>query len=203
MSWSWVSPSPSEAEEAYNYYKGKYQQAAYQKHTSQMQEDAYISKKNDTIAKRDSFSTQKVNFEKRLRGVQEILKILQGTGGWFSADVPEAIKKAQNSLSKADTDFWDSIRVYGIIGSVTLEDAFKTKTVEEDAHSAAALAAFKSEEERLKREIENLQKQIDSLSDFAASLTRKIRECDATQRSLSRAMSGYAYDMNHYKKYMY
>ncbi len=203
MSWPWIDPSPKEAEEAYSYYKVKYERAASQKYTSERQEAAYIAEKTAAVTKLNSLSSQKASFEKRLRGIEEIIRILEGTGGWLSANVPEAIENAKKSLSKADTSFSGSMRLSGVAGTMCLQNAFLTKTVEEDTHSATALAAFRAEKARLETELDNLHQQLDSLSDLVSSLKSKINACNATQRSLKHSMNSHAYDMNHYRKYLY
>lgn len=203
MSWSWSNPSEDEAAEAYAYYKSKYQTAANQKRASERQEQAYISEKKSVTAQWNSLSTQKVNFEKRLEGVEEIIKMMEGTGGWFSTNVPDAIEKAQRSISKTDSSFRSCMRLSGGVGAASLENAFKPKTVAADVHASSALAAFKAEKARLEQEIANLNTQLTNLASMVSSLTKKINACNATQASLQSSMNSYAYDMNHYKKYTY
>lgn len=202
MSWSWNNPTNEEAEEAYAYYKGKYNEAAEQKKASERQEAAYSSEKKAAAQDLDDCSRKKVNFEKRLRGIEDIIKMLEGSGGWFSTNVPETIEKAQKSIAKADASFRGSMRLSGGSGSASLEEALKPKTVDEDPHSSAALAEFKAEKARLEQAIEDLRVQIDSLSTLIDSLNKKIKACNAQQGSLQSAMTSYAYDMNHYKKYV-
>lgn len=203
MSWSWSDPSPDEALEAYEYYKSKYYTAANQKRASERQEQSYLSEKRAANAELNSLSSQKLNFEKRLQGIENIIKMLEGNGGWFSVSVPDAIAKAQKSLSRADSSFRSSMRLSGGSGAASMETAFKTKTVDADAHSSSALAAFKSEKVRLEQEIASLKTQIANLSSMITSLSSKIQACNSTQASLQSSMNSYAYDMNHYKKYTY
>lgn len=203
MAWSWSNPSQDEAEEAYQYYKSKYYNAAAQKRESEKQEQSYIEEKNSSIAERDSAQNQKLNFEKRVEGIEKIIKMLEGNCGWFSANVPEAITKAQQSLSRTDSSFRSSMRLSGAGGTASLETAFKVKTVEDDSNSTSALTQFRAEKARLEEEISNLNRQIENLSSMISSLTGKINACNAEQESLRSAMNSYAYDMNHYKKFTY
>lgn len=203
MSWSWSNPSQEEATEAYEYYKSKYYSAANQKRVSERQEQTYISEKNAATTEMNSLSVQKMNFEERVRGIEDIIKMLEGNGGWFSTNVPSAIEKTQKSLSKTDSSFRSSIRLTGGGGTASMEASFAIKSVEADAHSSAALSSFKSEKKRLEQEITNLSTQIANLSSMISSLTSKINACNATQASLQSAMNSYAYDMNHYKKFTY
>lgn len=203
MSWSWSNPSPDEAAEAYEYYKGKYYNAANQKRASERQERTYASEKTAASSELCSLSSQKGNFEKRLQGIEDIIKMLEGSSGWFSTNVPAAIEKAQRSIAKADSSYRRSIRLSGGAGAASLESAFKTRTVEADPHSSSALSSFKAEQARLEEAINNLNTQIINLSSLVSSLSSKIRSCNSTQASLQASMNSYAYDMNHYKKYTY
>jgi len=203
MSWSWSNPSQDEAIEAYEYYKGKYNNAANQKRASERQEQTYVSEKNAASAEMNSLSSEKLNFEKRLRGIEDIIKMLEGTGSRSSANVPNAIEKAQSSIAKTDSSFRSSMRLSGGAGAASLETAFKTKAVEAEPHSASALSSFKAEKARLEEEIANLSKQIANLSSLISSLSNKISACNSAQATLQSSMNSYAYDMNHYKKYTY
>ncbi len=200
---SWSNPTPEEASNAYSYYKNKYQSAANQKRASEKQEQSYVSQKSSATSQKAALSSQKVSFEKRLSGVENIIKMLEGSGGWFSTNVPNAISKASSSLSKAETSYRNSIKLSGGIAAASLENAFETKTVEGEIHSANALQQYKSEKIRLEQEIANLKTQISTLSNTISTLTSKINSCNATQASLRSSMNSYAYEMNHFKKYMY
>lgn len=202
MSWSWNNPTEDEAEEAYDYYKAKYNSAASQKRSSERQEQTYISEKKSAVNKRDQLRDQVLNFEDRLEGIDKIIAMLEGTGGWFTANVPEAISKTQRTLSKADGSLRECIKLTGGAAAASMETAFAVKTVEGDYRSAAALQAFRSERERLSGQLQELNNQINSLSEQISTLSGKISSCNSQQWDLQRSMNSYAYDMNHYKKYI-
>lgn len=201
MSWPWYDPSPDEAEEACNYYRNRYNNAANEKRESERQEQNYLWERQNACSQRDAISAEKANLEKRLRGVEEILQMLEGTGGWFSVDVPSAIKKAHGALSKTDSSFKNSIKLSGGTPAASLENAFRTQTVDADSRSASALADFKAEKARLEQEIANRNAQITRLSDWISSLTWQINNCNSNQSSLQSKMNSAAYYYNHYKKY--
>lgn len=203
MSWSWNNPTEDEAEEAYDYYKGKYNAAASQKRNSERLEQTYVSEKKNAVAKRDQLKDQKLSFEDRLEGIEKIIAMLEGTGGWFTANVPDAIGKAQRTLTRADSSLRDCVKLTGGSGAASMETAFAMKTVEGDFRSAAALQAFRNERDRLEGQLQDLNRQISGLSDQISSLSSKISACNSEQWSLQRSMNSYAYDMNHYKKYTY
>lgn len=200
---SWANPSPSEAAEMYSYYKHKYEDAANQNRASERLESSYVSQKNSAVSQLNAASSQRVNLEKRLEGVEKIIKMLEGSGGWFTSSVPEAIDKAKSKLKQADSSYRSSIRVIGGTTAASIETAFAIKSVEEDPNSANALSEFKKERTRIEQAITELQSQINNLSSLISSLTSSINACNQTQASLQSAMNSYAYDMNHYHGFMF
>ena len=129
MSWPWYEPSQQQAEEAYCYYRNKYNRAATQKRESERKEQKYVSEKQAAVSNKNTLSAQKMSLEKRLEGVERIIKMLTGTGGWFTANVPETIKNAKKSLSEADQSFRSSIKLEGGSAPANLEMIFATETV--------------------------------------------------------------------------
>ena len=199
MSWPWNNPTEKQAKEAYEYYKKKYNTAATQKWNSEREEQSYTSQRNAASNKLSPLTARKISLEKRLRGVEEIIKILEGTNGWLSADVPDAIERAKRSAGRADESFRNSIK-QSDTATADLEGAFRIKTVREDARTDAALAALKAEKVKLEQIIEECNAEIRKLSNQIAELKRKIDACNTKQASLRRDMSSYLYDMEHYRK---
>lgn len=197
----WVNPTPEEAKEEYDYSRSKYMQAASEKAASERAEQSYIDQRKTAMSTIQSCKTDKTNFEKRIKQIEEIIKMLEGRGGFFSEDVPESITNANTSSQKADQSFKSCIKCDGI-SSASLDDVFHSKSVEEDSNSNNALNAFKNEKARLEEAVENLERQISSLSSSINDLNTQIRNCNSTQASLRHSMNGYAYEMSHYKRYM-
>lgn len=194
---SWSSPSVDEAFEAYSYYKNQYYNAASQREASIRQENRYISERNVAKNQMSDLSAQKHNLEKRLEGIKRIIKMLEGSGS-----VPSSISKVVRTVKKADESFRMAVK-FDNGSAVSIESAFRIKSVEEDSHSAAALQTYKREKNALEQSIENLKRQIASLSELVSSLTSQINACNSMQASLKRTMNSSAYEMNHYRKYMY
>jgi chromosome segregation ATPase len=199
---SWCFPSADEAAEAYSYYKNKYYAAVEQKKKSQKQEKIYISEKTTVSAKYNSLSGQKVDINERLEGIIRVIKMLEGTGGGLSENVPSTISRMVSVLKKADESYKSSIKMSGK-SAATLEGVFFVKTVEGDSRTAMALQQLRNERDRLEQQISKLDSQINSLSEQLASLNSKIAFCNATQALLTKTMSISAYEMNHYKKFLY
>ena len=200
---SWSNPTPEEAAESYSYYKNRYNSAANQKRASEKQEQSYISQKSQANSQINALSSQKINFERRLRGIEGIIKMLEGSGGFFSKNVPATISKATNALNKVDNSYRKSIRRTGGGSDARLATAFEIKTVEGHPNSSNALQQYKAEKARLEQELQNLKNQLNNLSALVSQLNSKINACNATQASLQSSMNSYAYEMNHYRKYTY
>lgn len=203
MSWSWSNPSPEEASDAYSYYKRQYNNAASQKRASQRQENNYINQKNAARTQMNEAKSQKINFEKRLRGIEKIIGMLEGRDGWGATDCPDEINSAKSKLSKTEESFRKSIVLDGATQPKNLEDALEVKTVEAHTASASALQQFKNEKVRLEQEIARLNAMINNLASTISTLTSKINACNVAQFNLQSRMNSYAYDMNHYRRYMY
>ena len=199
---SWSNPTPDEAYESYTYYRNRYYDAAYQKSASEKRQQTYISQRNSERSKYNNLASQKLNLEKRLSAIESIIKMLEGTGGWRSTNVPDAILRVNSALNKADDAYRRSIKMDGC-AVASLESVFSVPTVEGEHHSAAALLAYKAERNRLGQEISNLNTNISALSASISALNGKINSCSSAQEDYRRIMSSSAYEMNHFRKYMY
>ena len=200
MEWPWNYPSENEAEEACDYYQKKYEDAAWNLRAAERDHQEYRSQKSAAVSKRDNLSEQKMNFEKRMEGIERIIAILEGTGGMFTENAPEAIRKAQKSLTKTDESFRSSIRLTGGGSAASFETAFETKSVEADEHTESALQAFKREKNHLEQKIDDLRTQISRLSDLIDDLNRKMSACLEFQAEMRYRMNSFAFDLRHYQK---
>ena len=196
-----MSSKKTSSEEAIRYYKKKYDAAANEKKSSERCEQSYRTQKKQASTQIDSLTSEKVNLDKRLSGIKRIIKALDGTGGWLSTNVPEAIAKTGSKLSQADAGFRSGIKLTGGTGAVSLMDALAVKTVEGDDRSRMALEKYRREKERLEQRIADLNAKISSLSDQISSLNKKIRECDAMQATLRSRMRSYASEINYYRRH--
>lgn len=200
---SWSNPTPDEAAESYSYYKSKYSKAASQNQDNEKKEQSYSDQKNSATSQMNTLSSKKFQLEQRLDGIANIIRMLEGGAPSVSKNVPHAISNVSSALKKADISYKSSIRMSGGVAAASLESAFATRTVEGDSRSGSALRQFKAEKTRIEQEIADLKAQIASLSSLISSLKSQINSCIAAQTSLQSAMKSYAYEMNHYKKYMF
>ena len=198
---SWSHPTASEAEEYYSYYKKRYNEAAIQKKASENKEENYRSQKNSNKAQIKNMKSQKINFEKRIEDIEKIIKMLEG-GSFVFNDVPEKISKANSKLDNVGESYLKSVKVTGGGSKASFESAFSVKSVQADSYSAAALQQLKKEKTRVEQEINNMSKKINSLTASIDELNKKINSCNNYQRTLRSNMFSYAYEMNHFKRFM-
>lgn len=126
---------------------------------------------------------------------------MEGSGGWFSANVPDAVDDANSSAKTAGESFSRCI-VCDEVTASDLSTTFKCKSVSEDSDSAGALQSFKSEKSRLEQAVADIEKQIDSLNEQADELAKKMNSINAQQQALRKSMASSAFEMAHYKRYM-
>lgn len=199
---SWSNPTSEEASQNYAFYKNQYNNAAQNKYASEKQELGYINQKNAATNQLESANSQKLNFEKRIAGISEIINLLEGTPSRGVSDVPSVISEARNKLSQVD-------EVYNVVISFSgtevtnFGDVFENKTVEGDINSSSALQSYKNEKTRIEQSLENVKSQINSLTQTIESLNRSIASCNSYQASCQSTMSSSAYEMNHYQPYLY
>lgn len=120
----------------------------------------------------------------------------------FSVNIPDVINTANASLKDMNEGFKKSIRACGI-NAADLEEAFFVKSVAQDQASARALALLQTEKNALEQLNAQLDSQMAMLNSNMDALKKQISECNAQQAQLQKEMYSYAFDMNHFKKYMY
>lgn len=197
---SWSNPSSKDAEDSYYHAKNTYANAAAQKSASQRAERNYIAQKNACASDIQSCQTEKTNFEKRIAGIDAIIKALEGSGG-AGIDVPDMIRSVNTAAGNVDASFKGAIHCAEILPA-DFGGIFSSKSVYDDAHSNDALCAYKSEKARLEQAVAELEAKIASLYASIDQLTSKINACNIAQTSYARTMNSAAYDMSHFKRYM-
>lgn len=188
--------------EMYEENKRKYQDAYERRRNSYKQEEGYVSQRNKKQNELSNCKRQKSDKEKRLKEVNEIIGILEGTGSWFSADVPSAISKAKKALNHLDSSYRKSIVLTGGSATANMNEAFEVKTVTQQVNSETALNQYKNVGRKLESELETLKSTISNLESSISTLKGKIRTCNSTQSSLTKKMQQYAYNMTYWKKRM-
>ncbi|MGN0537909.1 MAG: hypothetical protein ACI4M3_08045 [Acutalibacteraceae bacterium] len=198
---SWFNPEPQEAQESYYYNKRRFISAAEARADSRRQEKQYAYEKKEAQRTISNCKYEKTNFEKRIKGIEKIIKMLEDTGGFFSVSVPTTISKAVKQSSQADASFKGCIKASDTVAA-NLDGVISVKTVEGETHSCSALEKLKSEKARLEESVQELNNRITNLTTQIDTLTSQIRACDAEQASYQRIMAQSSYEMSHYRRYM-
>ena len=193
--------TPDQAADAYIASSRRYAQAAEQKTYWANQEQSFRSQKQYVSAQISAGRTERINFEKRLAGIGEIIRILEG-GGFFSANPPRAISDANQSIQAANLSYQKCVRLVDGNGAADMEAVFKAQTVDGDFNSGKALLEYKQEKRDLEQKIAELKARLAQLSDAADALTRQISDASAQQWLARSSMLSNAFDMNLYRHQM-
>lgn len=198
---SWFNPSQEEANESYYNARSSYINASNQYNRNAKQINSCWSNMSNVRNQYASCRSDKINFQKRIEAIGNIISLLEGNGGWFQANVPEAVNGANTSAQKAGKGFSQCVRCDDV-AAPDLSSVFKCKSVSEDGNSAGALQSYKDEKTRLEQAVANIEKQMNNLNNQANELARRMNSINAQQQALRKSMSSSAFEMSHYKKYM-
>lgn len=204
---SWYNPSQDEAADEYYSSKSRYANAANQRYSAMRAAEDCYAEKAQALATIDSCMSEKLNFERRIEDIRIIVSALEGSGGGNSlinamgADLPSIISKFNTSAQQTDMSYQGSMKCHDI-KPASLFDIFKGKSVTEDSLLSSALDMFKNEITRLEEALQNLETQINNLTNLTDELTSKINMYNAEQISCRRIMINCAFEMNHFRLYM-
>ena len=101
-----------EAEDQFISAKKNYYEAEQRRAQLSNQMDNYRAEKKYAAEQISSARGERTNFEKRLRGIESIIKMLEGTG-WSSKNAPQSIDKANSALQSANSNYQQCIRLSG------------------------------------------------------------------------------------------
>ena len=186
-----------------DYYEAKrsYNRAVAERQSLRNQESACCSARANATSNIQNAQTNKINFEKRLAEIEKIIKMLDGSGGWFSANVPSSIENANKQLSKADESFKKCMTCTGY-PPAELTEVFKTLRVDEDANTSQALDMLKKEKIRLETEIQNLKKSIAENQQIVQNMIKQLASISFAKIANTKTIAFAAYDMQAAKKAM-
>jgi len=198
---SYWNPTPDEAYDQYYYNKRKYEQAYSQRKTLDRQKTSYESQQAYQKNNINNLKNEKLNFEKRLKGLKEIIEKLESNGGVFSKNVPAAISATERPVTEMTTAYERSIIVSGISSS-DISSAFKVKQVTAHYASSNALQGYKRKYDELQTAIENVNRSIANAENEIRNLKNRINEINDMQRQLRSSMNNCTMNMNHYRRYI-
>lgn len=204
-SMSWYNPSQDEAADEYYSSKSRYTNAANQRYAAARAAESCCAEKASALAAIGSCQSDKINFEKRIEDIRQIVAALEGGGGSLvsaiGADIPTLISKFNNSAMKTDESYSGSIFCKDI-KPISICGIFENKRVCDDPFLSVALEQFKNEITRLENALRDLETQMNNLSNMVNELTSKINMYNAEQADCRRIMVSSAFEMNHFKLYM-
>lgn len=187
--------SRDEAEEQYARSRKEYENAERRRAELENRIDNCRQEKRHAAAQIRSAKSEKTNFEKRLRGIENIIKMLDGSGGFLSVNAPESIDKANSALQSTNDRYQRCIRLEGGASAADMEERFRAESVDGDLRSAEALRLYRAERDRLERAIADLNSEIDSCYAKIDALTRSINSGLAEQSAVRKTMISSTFEM--------
>lgn len=197
---SWFNPTPEEAAEEYYSAKTHYAQAAKERFAAKNAALHYHDEQNYVNHLMQESFHDKINFEKRIEDIQNLIRFLSDENKMHLLSVPHVINYYQSSADHAGTSYRESIQSPDL-SAADLSTALRCESVEENMHSAQALALFQKELARLEQAIQDINARISQLTQMTQELSRKIMLCELEQDKWRKMMLSSAYDMQHFSKY--
>lgn len=192
----WYNCSQSEAQDGYDTAKQRYNNAAYELSQTKSRYESCLKEYSSQRQKLDSASRDKINFQKRIEQIENVIKMLSEGG-----DINDAVENANSAAKKAEEYLSGSIKCSGI-NSPSISKTFGCRKVEEDPDSANALAEFKKEKSRLEQSVAEVESQLRAMEEMVDNLRKQVTGLETMQHSAQRTMKMSAYEMSHFKKYL-
>ena len=155
-------------------------EARSEKRRSERIESSYVSSKKTAQSDLSDSKKEKLNLEKRLKGIEKIIKLLTVSGGIFSNNVPDKTEKARKESTKTGEAYSGCIKCPEI-SAADVAEKFKTASVEENSNSKRALEEIRKEKQRVEEAIEEINRQIKKLEQKIEDCIAKINKCNREQ----------------------
>lgn len=204
-SMSWYNPSQDEAADEYYSSKSRYTNAANQRYAAARAAESCCAEKAQALSAINSCQNDKLNFERRIEDIRQIVYALEGGAGSLvsaiGADIPTLISRFNKSVEQTDSSYRGSIFCRDI-KPISWCEVFQNKNVGDDSLLSGALEMFKNEITRLENALRDLEAQMNNLTNMVNELTSKINMYTVEQDHCRSIMISSAYEMNHFKLYM-
>lgn len=202
---SWYNPSQDEAADEYYSSKNRYTNAANQRYAAARAAESCCAEKAQALSAISSCQNDKLNFERRIEDIRQIVYALEGgTGSLVSAigaDIPTLISRFNKSVEQTNESYRGSIFCRDI-KPINWCGIFQNKNVGDDSLLSGALEMFKNEITRLENALRDLETQMNNLTNMVNELTSKINMYNAEQADCRIIMVRSAFELNHFKLYM-
>ena len=192
----WNNCTQTEAQDCYDAAKSRFNNAA-EEYTSAGKklgacEDAY----KRTSAQADSMRSDKLNFEKRVEQIGDVIRDLD-VEGRVNTDIQEANRFA----GVVEENFAESIICSGV-NCPSITQALKTPFVSENRFSLNALNELRKEKARLEQAIRDVNAKLNALEQEMEALNKQMNALVQVQADMKKVIGASIYDMAHFKKYM-
>ena len=192
----WNNCTQTEAQDCYDAAKSRFSNAA-EEYTSAGKklgacEDAY----KRTSAQADSMRSDKLNFEKRVEQIGDVIRDLD-VEGRVNTDIYESNRFA----GIVEANFAESIICSGV-NCPSITRALRTPFVSENQFSLTALSELKKEKRRLEQAIKDVAAKLSAMDQEMEELNKQMNALVQVQADMKKVIGASIYDMAHFKKYM-
>ncbi len=144
----------------------------------------------------DTSKKDKINLEKRLKGVEKIIKMMSD-----SDKVPKKIENSDKSSETSGERYSGCIKCSGT-QPADVREKFGSDSVEKNVHSSNALNEFNNEKVRIEEAIREIEKQIILLKGTIEQLKNNISTCRTNKNECIRNMCIYSSEMDKWKRWI-
>lgn len=202
MNYGSGSQARKKAAEGLSESRKRYREAAERYNESRRQAEQYAAEKQTMARQMNDANSQKLNFERRLESVIELLGVINGSGGAMvsriGTDVPTAITELNGKADAANASYGSSIR--GQSAAADLRESFGCENPERDPKITNAKEELEKEVRRLRTGIEQLEKSMREMDAKMSDLSARINSANADAASSRQDMMRSEYDIDSYRQ---
>ena len=192
----WNNCTQAEAQDCYDAAQSRFNNVAEEFISAGKKIHGYGDVYRQTAAQAESMRSDKLNFEKRVEQIGDVIRDLD-VEGRVNTDIQEANRFA----GVVEENFAESIICSGV-NCPSITRALRTPFVSENQFSLTALSELKKEKRRLEQAIRDVNAKLSAMEQEMEELNKQMNALTQLQADLRKVINGSVYEMNHYKKYL-
>lgn len=192
----WNNCTQAEAQDCYDAAQSRFNNAAEEFISAGKKIHGYGDVYRQTAAQAESMRSDKLNFEKRVEQIGDVIRDLD-VEGRVNTDIYESNRFA----GIVEANFAESIICSGV-NCPSITQALKTPFVSENRFSLNALNELRKEKARLEQAIRDVNAKLNALEQEMEALNKQMNALVQVQADMKKVIGASIYDMAHFKKYM-
>ena len=192
----WNNCTQAEAQDCYDAAQSRFNNVAEEFISAGKKIHGYGDVYRQTAAQAESMRSDKLNFEKRVEQIGDVIRDLD-VEGRVNTDIYESNRFA----GIVEANFAESIICSGV-NCPSITQALKTPFVSENRFSLNALNELRKEKARLEQAIRDVNAKLNALEQEMEALNKQMNALVQVQADMKKVIGASIYDMAHFKKYM-